>query len=390
MPDNEEVKQMAETAGTSCSSHPAGSGASAVDLRSMTLQELTQLMLGWGEKSYRAQQIFSWIHGKLAADIDAMSDLPQSLRERLTRETVLCSLVPVEILTSKTDGTQKFLFQLSDGNVIESVLMRYHHGNSVCVSSQCGCRMGCTFCASTIGGRVRDLSAGEILEQIYRIQAITGERVSHVVMMGSGEPLDNYDQVIRFLRLISHEKGLNISLRNITVSTCGLVDGIRRLAGEHFPITLALSLHAANQEKRSVLMPIARKYPLGMVLDACRYYTEVTGRRMTFEYSLVAGVNDTFQDAKELAMLLKDLHGHINLIPVNPVEERSYRQPQRKAVLEFQKQLEKYGMNVTIRREMGRDISGACGQLRRSYLADRKPDRVNTTAFVSESHRRLS
>ena len=252
--------------------------------------------------------------------------------------------------------------------MIESVLMRYHHGNSVCISSQAGCRMGCRFCASTIGGLIRSLRASEMLDQIYQIQRDTGERVSNVVVMGTGEPLDNYENLVRFVRLLSDENGLHISQRNITVSTCGIVPGIRKLAEEDLAITLALSLHAVTQEKRAELMPIARKYELSEVLDACAYYFRRTGRRLTFEYSLVGGVNDHPEDARRLAGLAKPLHSHINLIPVNPVTERNYVQPDKKVIGNFKKELEKYGINVTIRREMGRDIDGACGQLRRRYL----------------------
>ena len=252
--------------------------------------------------------------------------------------------------------------------MIESVLMRYHHGNSVCISSQAGCRMGCRFCASTIGGLVRNLEASEMLDQIYRIQRDTGERVSNVVVMGTGEPLDNYENLLRFIRILSGEHGLHISQRNITVSTCGIAPRIRQLADEDLAITLALSLHAATQEKREELMPIARKYGLSEVLEACAYYFEKTGRRLTFEYSLVGGVNDRPEDARRLAALAKPIHSHINLIPVNPVTERNYVQPDKKVIGNFKKELEKYGINVTIRREMGRDIDGACGQLRRRYL----------------------
>ena len=246
--------------------------------------------------------------------------------------------------------------------------MQYHHGNSVCISSQVGCRMGCRFCASTLDGLERNLRASEMLDQIYRIQSVTGQRVSNVVVMGSGEPFDNYDNVIRFLYLISHEKGLKISQRNLTLSTCGIVPGIRRFAEEGLGVTLALSLHAPNDEVRRTLMPIANSYQLKDVLEACRYYHEKTGRRLTFEYSLVRGVNDNLDAARALARLIRDQHGHVNLIPVNPIKERDYVQSGQKAIAEFKNLLEKSGINVTIRREMGRDIGGACGQLRKSYM----------------------
>ncbi len=341
------------------------------DIRSMTESELAEFMAGLGEKPFRARQLYEWLHVHLAESFEEMSNLPAALRAKLSESAVLVTLRPVEILTSKLDGTQKYLFGLSDGNVIESVLMRYHHGNSVCISSQVGCRMGCTFCASTIGGKVRDLRASEMLDQVYRIQKITGERVSNVVVMGTGEPLDNYENLLRFIALLTDEKGLHISQRNITVSTCGLTEKIRALADEKLQITLALSLHASSQEKRKKLMPVANRYELGDVLDSCRYYFEKTGRRVSFEYSLVGGVNDTPEDAAELHELIGGMNCHVNLIPVNPVRERSYVQPDRTTVLKFKNILEKYGINVTIRREMGRDISGACGQLRRSYMTDR-------------------
>lgn len=297
-----------------------------------------------------------------------MTNLSRALRESLTKDCIYTALKPVEVLTSQIDGTQKYLFELADGNVIESVLMKYHHGNSVCISTQVGCRMGCKFCASTIGGKKRDLTVAEMLDEVYEIQKLSGERVSNLVLMGTGEPLDNYENVVKFIRMLSDEHGLHISQRNITLSTCGIVPNILRLAEERLPITLALSLHASSQEKREVLMPIARRYELSEVMDACRRYYEETGRRLTFEYSLVGGVNDTAEDAKELASLIKNLNGHVNLIPVNPIKERDFVQPSDVVTKSFKNKLEKYGINVTIRREMGRDINGACGQLRRSYM----------------------
>ncbi len=338
------------------------------DIKSLTLAELQTEMEKIGEKKFRAGQIYSWLHEKLADDFDEMSNLPKSLRERLRAEYELVSLELLEVQTSKLDGTAKFLFRLFDGNVIESVLMRYHYGNSVCVSSQAGCRMGCRFCASTLGGLSRNLRASEILDQVYQIQKWSQERVHSVVVMGSGEPLDNYDALLRFIELLTAEGGLHISQRNVTVSTCGIVPMMYRLADEKLQITLALSLHAPSQEKRLRLMPIAKRYELPEVLDACRYYFEKTGRRVTFEYSLVGGMNDTPEDARALASLLGNMNCHINLIPVNPVEERGLAGPERRTVLNFKEILEKSGKHVTIRREMGRDIDGACGQLRRRYL----------------------
>ena len=341
------------------------------DLKSMTLEERTAEVIAAGEKAFRAKQLYQWMHEKLAADFDEMTNLPKSFREKLAADYIWTSLETVDVRISGVDGTRKYLFCLEDGNVIESVLMRYKHGNSVCVSSQAGCRMGCRFCASTLNGLARNLRASEILEQVYRIQRDTGERVSNVVVMGSGEPMDNYENVVRFIRLLSAPEGLNISQRNITVSTCGLVPQIYRLAEEGLQITLALSLHAPSDEVRRELMPIANRYPLREVLDACGNYYEKTGRRLTFEYSLVKGVNDNLEEAKALARLIGGYHGHVNLIPVNPIKERDYVQSNWEAVEAFKNYLERQGINVTVRREMGRDIGGACGQLRKSYM-DRK------------------
>ncbi len=338
------------------------------DIRSMTLEELQAVMEKIGEKPFKAKQIYQWLHEKCAADYEEMTNISRRLRERLAEAYPLSGPRAVEVQTSRIDGTQKYLFRLADGNVVESVLMRYHHGNSVCISSQVGCKMGCRFCASTLDGWTRNLLPSEMLSQIYQIRRMTGERVSNVVVMGTGEPLDNYDNLLRFIRMLTDERGQNISQRNITVSTCGLVPEIRKLAEENLQITLALSLHAPNQQKREQLMPIARRYSLPEVLDACRYYFEKTGRRMTFEYSLVGGENDSQQDAEELSRLIGGLNCHVNLIPVNPIKERSYVQSDKKVTLNFKKKLEKYGINVTIRREMGRDIDGACGQLRKRYM----------------------
>lgn len=339
-----------------------------IDIKSLNLKELEQLVVDWGEKPFRAKQIYQWLHIKMVQSFEEMTNISEKLRTRLFTE---CDLVLLEIETvqeSKIDGTRKYLFVLPDGNMIESVWMRYKHGNSVCVSSQVGCRMGCKFCASTLNGMVRNLSPSEILEQIYRIGADTGERISNVVVMGSGEPLDNYDNLLKFLRLLTDENGLHISQRNITVSTCGIVPKILELAEEKLQITLALSLHASSQQTRQELMPIAGKYELAKVMQACRTYFEKTGRRISFEYSLVGNVNDTDQDAEQLCRLVKGMNCHINLIPVNPIKEREYIQSGQPEILKFKNKLEKNGINVTIRREMGRDIDGACGQLRQSYL----------------------
>ena len=342
------------------------------DIKSLTLSELTQEMESIGEKKFRAAQIYSWLHERLVDDFDEMTNLSKGLREKLKENYELPHLALVRVQTSKLDETSKFLFRLSDGNVIESVLMKYHHGNSVCISSQVGCRMGCRFCASTLDGLERGLKPSEMLDQIYQIQKWSKERVHNVVVMGTGEPLDNYDALLRFIHLLTCEGGLHISQRNLTVSTCGIVPNMRRLADEKLQITLALSLHASSQEKRKTLMPVANKYELSEVLDACRYYFSQTGRRITFEYSLVGGVNDSEEDARELTELVEDINCHINLIPVNPIKERDYVQSDTGAIQRFKNKLEKSGINVTIRREMGRDIDGACGQLRKSYMDTEK------------------
>ncbi len=344
------------------------------DARSLSLDEWGGLLEGMGEKPFRRKQLYEWLHRKLAGTWEEMGNLPGSLRDRLREQYPLLGLRTVEVQTSALDGTKKFLFALADGNAVESVWMQYPHGNSVCISSQVGCRMGCRFCASAIGGLTRNLTPGEMLSQVYEIQKATGERVSNVVVMGTGEPFDNYESLIRFLHMISDENGLHISQRNLTVSTCGIVPGIRKFSRENLQVTLALSLHASNDEKRRRLMPVAQAYPLAEVMDACQEYFALTGRRVTFEYSLVAGVNDTAEDARELRSLLAGQNCHMNLIPVNPVREREFVSPDRHKVLVFKNKLEKYGINVTIRREMGRDIDGACGQLRKRHM-DAGPDK---------------
>ncbi len=341
---------------------------SAWDIKSMTLEELKDMLTEEGEKPFRASQIYDWMHKKLAEDYGQMTNLSAALREKLAEKHPLTALKPVDMQQSGIDGTRKFLFALPDGNMVESVWMKYKHGNSVCISSQVGCRMGCRFCASTLDGWERNLLPSEMLDQIYAITRITGERVSNVVVMGTGEPLDNYDNLLRFIRLLTDENGLHISQRNVTVSTCGLVPQMKRLADEHLAITLALSLHASSDEKRRELMPVALKWRLDELMEACAYYFEQTGRRMTFEYALVGGVNDTLEDAQALSALARPLSAHINLIPVNPIKERDYRQSERAQIEAFKGRLERNGINVTVRREMGRDIDGACGQLRRRHL----------------------
>ena len=337
------------------------------DIKSMTIPELREFLASMDEKPFRADQIFSWLHRYHVESWDEMTNLPKPLREKLSAWPIT-SLEIETVRHSKKDGTAKYLFRLPDGNVIESVLMRYHHGNSVCISSQAGCRMGCRFCASTIGGLSRNLLPSEMLSQIYSVQKDTGERVSNIVVMGTGEPMDNYDNFLRFVHLVTSGDGLGISQRNITVSTCGLVPEIHRLAEEKLQITLAVSLHAPNDELRRTLMPIANRYSIEELLAACRAYFDSTGRRITFEYSLISGVNDSDGHASELAERIRGMNCHVNLIPVNPVRERSFARSDRGKVLDFKNKLEKYGINVTIRREMGTDIDGACGQLRRSYM----------------------
>ena len=339
------------------------------DIKSLTLKELKEEMEVMGEKPFRAKQLYEWMHEKQAADYEEMSNIPGTLADKCRERYSYTALKVVRVQESKIDGTRKYLFGLEDGNTVESVWMRYKHGNSVCVSSQVGCRMGCRFCASTLDGLERNLLPSEMLDQVYAIIRHTGDKVSNVVVMGSGEPLDNYDNLLRFIELLTDENGLHISQRNITVSTCGIVPKIRQLADRKLQITLALSLHAATDEKRRKLMPVADSYSLGELTDACAYYFEQTGRRITFEYSLVKNVNDTNEDAALLAALIGRLNCHVNLIPVNPIKERDYVQSGKHAVEVFKNKLEKNGINVTIRREMGRDIDGACGQLRRRYMS---------------------
>lgn len=333
----------------------------------MTISELTTFLEHLGEKPFRAKQIFSWLHQKQIRDFDEMTDLSRDLRAVLREQSHLTILKPVKVQVSRQDGTRKYLFALADGTLIESVRMKYKHGNTVCISSQAGCRMGCRFCASAIGGLVRGLEPSEMLEQIYRIGQDIGERISNVVVMGMGEPLDNYDNLLRFVELLTDAQGLHMSQRSITVSTCGLIPQMRALADRKLQITLALSLHAPTQEKRLSMMPVAAKYALADVMQACDYYFAQTGRRITFEYSLIHGVNDTDADARQLGALLGGKNCHVNLIPVNPVRERSYVQPDQNTTHRFKNKLEKYKINVTIRRELGRDIDGACGQLRKQY-----------------------
>ena len=340
------------------------------DIKLFNKEELRSVIGELGEKKFRADQMYDWMHVKLARSFDEMTNISKDFREKCKEKFFYTAVEPVTVQESKLDGTRKFLFALDDGNVVESVLMRYKHGNSVCISSQVGCRMGCRFCASTLDGLTRNLRPSEMLDQIYAIGRLIGERISNVVVMGTGEPLDNYDNLLKFIRLLTDENGLHISQRNVTVSTCGIVPNIYRLADEKLQITLALSLHGATDVKRQELMPIAKAYSIDELMQAVDYYFEKTGRRITFEYSLVAGVNDTKEDVDNLTRLAAPRNCHINLIPVNPIKERDYRQPKQEYVTAFKNKLEKNRINVTIRREMGRDIDGACGQLRKRHLEE--------------------
>ena len=338
------------------------------DIKSLYPEELRSLILEKGLPAFRAKQIYEWIHARQASGYEEMTNLPAKLRAELAEEYPLVTAKLIDRQISSIDGTQKYLFEMPDGCLVESVFMRYRFGNSVCISSQVGCRMGCSFCASTLHGLVRSLSASEMLEQIYAIIRETKESVSHIVVMGMGEPLDNYDNLIRFIHLLTGPEGLNLSQRSVTVSTCGIVPNIYRLAEEGLHITLALSLHAATDEQRKRIMPIANRYTIEELMKACGVYYQKTGRQITFEYSLIRGVNDNRADAQGLTKLAKPLKAHINLIPVNPVRERGYEHPDNAHVQAFKKELENNGVNVSIRRALGKDIEGACGQLRNRYV----------------------
>ena len=340
-------------------------------LLSMTPEELGVYLKDMGQPAFRAKQVFAWLHQ--GVPFERMSNLPKSLRETLAENCLDNPVQVLETITSKLDGTIKLLYRLHDGHVIEGVLMRYKYGNTLCVSTQVGCRMGCAFCASTLDGCARSLSAGEILGQIVcanGVLAPQGQKVGNVVLMGSGEPLDNYDNVVRFLRILRMEGGLCIGMRSVSLSTCGLVPNMRRFAQEDLPVTLSLSLHAPNDEVRKRLMPVANAYAMDDVLDACRYYIEKTGRRVIFEYALVHGVNAAPEQAAELAGRLRGMQCHVNLIPLNSVPERGLTGVSEREVDAFRRVLEQKNISVTRRREMGDDIEGACGQLRRRYLRD--------------------
>lgn len=333
-------------------------------LSSMTLPVLTGYITGLGQPAFRAKQIFKWLHQKLATDFSQMTDQPKALLATL-REACSIAAPTVRRCQRSRDGTVKYLLELADGNCIETVLMRYHYGNTVCVSTQVGCAMGCRFCASTQAGRVRDLTAGEIAAEVYAVQRDTGERVSHIVLMGIGEPLHNFDNVMDFLELISCPEGLNIGMRNISLSTCGLVPQIDKLAKRHLQLTLSISLHAADNAVRSAMMPVNDAFPLEQLIPACRRYQKETGRRISFEYSMVNGVNDSPQMARKLAGLIRGMGAHVNLIPINPVDGSPYSATDEANVRRFQQLLGELGVNATVRRRLGTDISAACGQLRR-------------------------
>ena len=347
-----------------------------VDILSMLPEELADYFVSIGEAKFRAKQVFQRLHrGERIGEITNLSKL---LRQRLIEETLDTLPFVEEKLVSKIDGTVKYLFRLHDGACIESVFMKYKHGNTLCISSQVGCRMGCKFCASTIGGKVRDLLPSELLGQIIAAEKDSGERISNIVMMGIGEPLDNYDNVIRFLRLVNHPDGLNIGYRHISLSTCGVVSGIEKLAEENLPITLSISLHAANDIRRSEIMPINNKWNVSALLSACVSYYKTTGRRISFEYTLISGKNDSEADAIELAELLNSYFRpvgapiHVNLIRVNEVKETGFKKGSTESVNAFAKTLEKRGITATVRRKLGSDVNAACGQLRRSNLTKKE------------------
>ena len=345
------------------------------DIKSMTPEELGVYMKELGQPAFRAKQIFQWLQRGVTS-FDEMSNLAKPLRARLAEECYITAPVAERKQISKLDGTIKYLWRLRDGNCIETVLMRYKHGNTVCVSCQVGCNMGCVFCASTLGGKVRDLTASEILDQVIFTQLDSGEDISNIVMMGIGEPLDNFDNVLRFLTLINHPDGLNIGMRHISVSTCGLVKKIDKLAQLGLQLTLSVSLHAPDDETRSRLMPVNRAVGVGTLMDACRRYFETTGRRISFEYAMIDGVNDGDTQADRLVELLRGMPGHVNLIPLNDVAESPLKPSRR--VRQFQQRLESQGVTATVRRKLGGDIDASCGQLRRKHMQENSQSRKDT------------
>lgn len=344
-----------------------------VVLKNLTEEEMVEFILSLGEKKFRAAQVYSWVY-KNIRDFDEMKNVPKSLRDKLREKSIIGNLDIELKLESKIDNTKKYLFLLNDGNIIETVAMDYDSRLTVCVSNQVGCRMGCNFCASTIGDLSRHLEAWEILDQIMKVQEDLGKRVSNIVMMGSGEPLDNFDNSMRFLKLVNEKNGLNIGNRHITLSTCGLVDRILELADMQIPINLAISLHSPYDEERKEIMPIAKKYTIKELMDACRYYISKTNRRVTFEYALIKDKNNTDREAKKLVELLRGMLCHVNLIPINPIAERDYEKPNIEYINKFKNYLDKNKIPVSIRNSMGSDISGACGQLRRDYKETSKEE----------------
>lgn len=340
-----------------------------INLKDLTYEELELLLADMGEKKFRAKQIYTWLY-KGVTSFDEMTNISKQLREKLSDVSYISEAKILQKLESKLDETKKFLFELSDGNVVESVVMYYKHGITICISCQVGCRMGCKFCASTIGGKVRDLTAGEIIDQVIFAQKDIGERISNIVMMGIGEPFDNYDNVVKFLINVNNEMGLNIGYRHISVSTCGVVPRIREFSSLKLPVTLSISLHAVDNNMRSKIMPVNKKYDIDMLLSACRDYIAENHRRISFEYSIINGVNDTVENAHSLADLLGDMLCHVNLIPVNNVEENDFKKPDRGKIQRFVDTLASRGINATVRRELGSDISASCGQLRRAHIKE--------------------
>ena len=343
------------------------------DIKSMTQQELSQFLKELGEPAFRARQVFTWLH-RGAASFDEMTNLSKSLREKLKGRCFITVPVVARKQESRLDGTIKYLWELSDGNCIETVLMQYHHGNTVCISSQVGCRMGCAFCASTIAGKVRDLRPSEMLDQVMFTQLDSGRTVSNIVLMGIGEPLDNMANVLRFLELVNHPDGMNIGMRHISLSTCGVVPGIDALAEQQLQLTLSVSLHAPDSETRSRIMPVNRAYDVELLFDACHRYFEKTGRRISFEYAMIDGVNDNDWQADLIAKKLRGMPGHVNLIPLNDVVESPYKPSRRVAA--FQKRLESHGITATVRRSLGGDIDASCGQLRRKAMEEKERGRL--------------
>lgn len=338
-----------------------------INILDLNLDELKQWMKSNGQSEFRAKQVFDWIY-KGFLNFEDMNNIPKVTKEKLENGFYIGMPQLIEEHTSKQNDTRKYLFALNDGNLIECVVMKYKHGNSICISTQVGCRMGCKFCASTIEGMIRNLTPGEMLAQIMKAQHLLGERISNVVLMGSGEPFDNFENVMKFLELVNSENGLNIGQRHITISTCGIVPKIKEFADKNLQVTLAISLHAPTDEIRIKSMPIANKYSIKEIIDACQYYIKKTNRRITFEYALVKGLNDSTKDAEQLGILLKKILCHINLIPVNEIKENELKRSSNDDVVRFKTVLEAKGIETTVRREMGLDINAACGQLRRSYV----------------------